>query len=177
MLENPELTLVPLASRHWLALIAGEAEFAAEFGLPAAAGLRDFAVSGDVSAEFLALLHSVPPEPDPWRFGFAVVPKGAGVVVGTAAFKGPPDADGTVEIAYGIAPSFGGRGFASAAAAALFRFATQVPAVRRVRAHTLPSNPASQRVLTKCGFHRLGEVIDPEDGLVERWERLCVFPA
>jgi ribosomal-protein-alanine N-acetyltransferase len=40
-----------------------------------------------------------------------------------------------------------------------------------VRAHTLPNPNASTRVLTKCGFHRVGEVIDPEDGLVWRWER------
>jgi hypothetical protein len=38
-----------------------------------------------------------------------------------------------------------------------------------VRAHT--KYPNSERVLTKCGFERIGEVIDPEDGLVCRWER------
>ncbi len=30
---------------------------------------------------------------------------------------------------------------------------------------------ASGRVLIKCGFRRIGEVIDPEDGLVWRWEK------
>jgi RimJ/RimL family protein N-acetyltransferase len=30
---------------------------------------------------------------------------------------------------------------------------------------------ASARVLAKCGFRRVGEVIDPEDGLVWRWEK------
>ena len=30
---------------------------------------------------------------------------------------------------------------------------------------------ASTRVLTKCGFSRIGEVIDPDDGLVWRWEK------
>jgi len=43
--------------------------------------------------------------------------------------------------------------------------------VRTVRAHPLPQPNASTRVLTKCGFQRIGEVIDPEDGLVWRWER------
>jgi hypothetical protein len=28
------------------------------------------------------------------------------------------------------------------------------------------------RVLAKCGFKSLGEVVDPEDGLVGRWERI-----
>ena len=30
---------------------------------------------------------------------------------------------------------------------------------------------ASTRVLTKCGFRHVGEVMDPEDGLVWRWEK------
>ena len=43
--------------------------------------------------------------------------------------------------------------------------------VRLVRAHTKPDNGASARVLAKCGFRWVGEVIDPEDGLVCRWEQ------
>lgn len=42
--------------------------------------------------------------------------------------------------------------------------------VRLVRAHTRPDGEASMRVLTKCGFEWIGEVVDPEDGLVCRWE-------
>jgi hypothetical protein len=43
--------------------------------------------------------------------------------------------------------------------------------VKLIRAHTLPQINASTRILTKCGFDRIGEMIDPEDGLVWRWER------
>jgi RimJ/RimL family protein N-acetyltransferase len=43
--------------------------------------------------------------------------------------------------------------------------------VQTVLAHTLSSNPASARVLTKSGFRYVGQVIDPEDGEVCRWER------
>lgn len=92
-------------------------------------------------------------------------------VVGSAGFKGPPDADGVVEIAYGVAPSREGRGYATEAAGALVRFATADERVQLVRAHTLPEENASTRVLRKCGFVHIGEVIDPEDGLVWRWER------
>ncbi len=38
-------------------------------------------------------------------------------------------------------------------------------------AHTCPEPNASTRVLTKCGFRRVGEVMDPDDGLVWRWEK------
>ena len=40
-----------------------------------------------------------------------------------------------------------------------------------VRAHTLAERNASTRVLEKCGFGLVGEVVDPEDGPVWRWER------
>jgi RimJ/RimL family protein N-acetyltransferase len=76
-----------------------------------------------------------------------------------------------VEIAYGIAPEHQGKGYATEAAAALTDYAFRQREVRAVRAHTLPENNASTRVLTKCGFRRVGEVIEPEDGLVWRWEK------
>src|SRR3954447_401688 len=106
---------------------------------------------------------------DPWRHGFSMVHRDTGHFVGKCGFKGPP-ADGVVENAYGVEPEHQGKGYATEAAAALtaFAFAQNVPTVR---AHTLPEPNASTRVLTKCGFHNLGQVIDPEDGPVWRWER------
>jgi len=108
---------------------------------------------------------------DLWVDGFLIVHRESGKVIGTAAFKGPPDAEGVVELAYGIVRVCEGRGYATEAAAALTAFASGIPAVRRVRAHTLPGANASTRVLSKCGFALIGEVTDPEDGLVWRWER------
>ena len=58
-------------------------------------------------------------EPDAWRHGFAVIDRETELVVGNAAFVGPPDANGDVEIAYGIVPIFEGRGYATQAAGAL----------------------------------------------------------
>src|SRR4051812_37331072 len=106
---------------------------------------------------------------DPWRHGFSMVHRDTGHTVGKCCFKGPP-ADGVGEIAYGVEPEQQGKGYATEAAAALtaFAFAQNVPTVR---AHTLPEPNASTRVLTKCGYRHLGQVIDPEDGPVWRWER------
>jgi RimJ/RimL family protein N-acetyltransferase len=91
--------------------------------------------------------------------------------VGGCAFKGPPDGDGVVELAYGIDETHRGRGYATEAAGALAEFAFASGLVRVVRAHTRGENDASARVLSKCGFTRVGDVIDPEDGQVVRWER------
>jgi len=121
-----------------------------------------------VSPEWLARMrHS---SPTPWTHGFAIIERASGSSIGSCAFKGPPDGDGTVEIAYGIDADHRGRGYAKEAAAALVEFALGA-GVRIVRAHTLLENGASARVLMSCGFVSVGEVVDPEDGLVMRWER------
>ncbi|HEY8503741.1 MAG TPA: GNAT family N-acetyltransferase [Gemmataceae bacterium] len=169
-IETARLRLLPFSPEHYLALIEGAPQFEARFGLPAADGLRDFIVSGEVSPAWLARLRTATAA-DPWEHGFAVVHRESDTAIGTAGFKGPPDAAGMVEIGYGIAPGHQGRGYATEAAAALVSFAFGDDRVRLVRAHTLPENNASARVLAKCGFARVGEVVEPEDGLVWRWER------
>lgn len=113
----------------------------------------------------------VTPAGDFWSLNFSVRERAGGPEVGGCAFKGPPDGDQTVEIAYGIEEPYRGRGYATEAARALTDFALATGKVRVVRAHTRPGNGASATVLTRCGFQEVGEVIDPEDGLVCRWER------
>src|SRR5690348_13221317 len=108
---------------------------------------------------------------NPWIHGFLLVHQESEAVLGQCGFKGPPDGEGMVEIAYGINPENRGKGYATEAAGALTNYAFAQIGVRLVRAHTLPETNASTRVLTKCGFARIGEVIDPEDGLVWRWEK------
>lgn len=121
----------------------------------------------EVSPDWLARMRSS--APSVWTHGFAIVERTSGVTIGSCAYKGPPD-EGVVEIAYGVDPEFRGRGYAKEAAVTLVEYATE-NGVRRVRAHTKPENDASARVLEACGFDCVGEVMDPEDGLVRRWER------
>jgi RimJ/RimL family protein N-acetyltransferase len=123
-----------------------------------------------MSAEFLKALLAAT-SADPWTHGFAVVHRASGNVIGLASFKGPPGADGVVEIAYAIVPAHENQGYATEAAQALTSFAFARGQVRIVRAHTLPEANASGRVLTKSGFTRVADVIDPDDGPVWRWEQ------
>lgn len=122
----------------------------------------------EVSPDWLAAVRASE-SMDPWRHGFSIVHRETGRPVGNCGFKGPP-ADSVVEIAYGINPEHQGKGYATEAAEALTRFAFSQD-VRTVRAHTFSEANASTRVLTKCGFRHVGQVIDPEDGPVWRWER------
>ena len=133
-----------------------------------ASGLRDFLLAG--SAEFMKKLRAAT-KPDLWNFGFGVVHKIDNWMIGFASFTAPPDSDGAVEIAYGISPSYQGKGYATEAAMALVDFASHDNRVRIIRAHTLARTNASTRVLEKCGFKKTGEIVDSEDNLVWRWER------
>ena len=79
--------------------------------------------------------------------------------------------DDPVEIACAIKPPHHDQGYAIEAAEALVRFAVGSDDVRVVRAHTVGNANASARVLAKCGFTSVGQVVDLEDGLVWRWEK------
>ena len=121
-----------------------------------------------VSPVWLARIYS--PTVDHWSLGYTLIRTEDGTPVGQCGFKGPP-VDGLVEIAYGVAPPFEGRGYATEAARALAKIAFESGEVQTVIARTLHRANASSRVLQKADFRSVGEVIDPEDGPVWQWER------
>ncbi len=175
VIETRRLQLSPLAPQHILALIEAPDRFPGLSGFAAAPGLREFFVSDELSTAFLESLRALHVA-DPWTFGFSVVDRDRRMVVGGAGFKGRPDAAGVAEIAYGIVPDFEGRGYATEAAGGIIEWAINSGLVQTLRAHTLPLPNASTRVLVKCGFSFAGDVIDPDDGPVWRWERLASTP-
>jgi RimJ/RimL family protein N-acetyltransferase len=166
--KTDRLNLIPHRPKDLLALLESAEEYEKSAGMNAAPGIRDYLLAA--SPEYLAALRSAT-APDPWKFGFAIFHAIDKVVMGFCGFTGPPDADGVVEIAYGIAPSHQRRGYATEAAGALVQFASRDARVTAIRAHTLPETSSSTRVLEKCGFKRVGEISDPEDNPVWRWER------
>jgi RimJ/RimL family protein N-acetyltransferase len=129
----------------------------------------DAATRAEISPDWLERIHTAS-APDPSTHSFAIVHRASGMTIGSCAYKGPPDTDKTVEIAYGVDSAYQRRGFATEAAQALVAYAMRSGQVRTVRAHTRPEGTASMRVLEKLGFICVGEVVDPEDGLVLRWE-------
>jgi [ribosomal protein S5]-alanine N-acetyltransferase len=163
------ISLLPQTPEHFRALLEGTEAYERRFGIRVAEGVREFLAGPEVSAEFLERLNR-PAAADPWKDGFAVVHIADNIVIGQCSFTGPPGADETVEIAYGIAPGYTNRGHAGEAAQELIAYAMASGRIRTIRAHTLPQPNASTRVLKKCGFTLLGEVTHPEDGVVWRWE-------
>jgi RimJ/RimL family protein N-acetyltransferase len=74
-----------------------------------------------------------------------------GVVVGDCGTVGPP-VDGSVEIGYGLAEPYRGRGIGTEVVRRLAELLLARPEVRRVTAEVLLDNVASHRVLEKNGF-------------------------
>jgi RimJ/RimL family protein N-acetyltransferase len=90
------------------------------------------------------------------------------IAVGSLAFKGVPN-KGRVEIGYGIAPPYTGKGLATAGVRLLVRYALSQADVEEVYAETAVSNTASRRVLQKAGFRHIGQRDSEDDGLVDGW--------
>ncbi len=168
-MQTAHLDILHHSRAHLRALYESKEAYEQFAGRRVADGLREMFLGPEVSADFLARIKTDGP-PDFWHDGFIMVDRAEEMIVGACGFKGPPDGEGAVEISYGLAPAFWGRGYATEAARALTEYAFEFPEVRIVRAHTLPEKNASTSVLTKCDFAHLGEVIEPDDGRVWRWE-------
>jgi RimJ/RimL family protein N-acetyltransferase len=168
-LQTKNLILAPHLPRYLRALLRSAKEFENTSGLRVADGIREQLLSA--SPEFIARVENAK-EPDPWQFGFAIIHKIDNVLMGMCGFPGPPDSNGVAEIAYGIAPDYQRRGYATEAATTLIQFVSNDPRVKMIRAHTLTEKNASTRVLEKCGFKKIADAIDPENNLpIWRWER------
>lgn len=74
-----------------------------------------------------------------------------GVLVGELGSLGGPDADGVVEIGYGVVPDYRGRGLATEAVAGIVAWLAAQTGVRGVVATCEPDNAPSIRVLEKVG--------------------------
>jgi RimJ/RimL family protein N-acetyltransferase len=91
-----------------------------------------------------------------------------GEVVGLCSVTRPPQG-GVIDIGYGIAPSRQRRGFASGAIRDVVDWARGHDDVVAVTAETFVTNIASQIVLRRAGFRKIGERIDDEDGPLICW--------
>jgi RimJ/RimL family protein N-acetyltransferase len=83
---------------------------------------------------------------------FLVFLAATGQVVGDAGWHGPPDANGVVEIGYGLAPSVHGQGLGTELVGALTAWALGQPGCSVVHAYVLPDNVPSLRALARNGF-------------------------
>ena len=91
-------------------------------------------------------------------------------LIGSGGYKGKPSAEGIVELGYEIAADYRCRGLATEMTRALIDNAFKDRRVRTIVAHTLGQDNPSTKVLQKCGFEKIEEINDPDDGLIWKWQ-------
>lgn len=95
-----------------------------------------------------------------------------GEIIGRCGFKGNPNEENEVEIAYLTFSRCQSQGYATLMAEELFGIAQKSgELVNWVVAHTLPEENASTSVLRKNSFVFAGEVLDHDDGNLWRWKK------
>ncbi len=111
-----------------------------------------------VERAFLARIDAVRADPEYrlWGDRVALLRDPDPRVIGSVVFHGGPDADGIVEVAYGIEEESQRQGFGFEAVSASVAWALAEPHVRAVRASTFTWHFASRRILEKLGFRLIG---------------------
>lgn len=175
MIETFRTRLIPFTEEHYAAIFANDnVRLGTLLYIPTPASWTEFSEAQEalpVLYEFFKMLKG------DHRWGsYFIVSKEEKVLLGTCGYKGMPGTDHFVEIGYEINAAHQNKGYATEAAKALIEFAA-AQNITGIRAHTLPEKNASCQVLERCNFSFVGEVIDPDDGLVWKWELFAPTPA
>ncbi|MGN8770242.1 GNAT family N-acetyltransferase [Paenibacillus barengoltzii] len=89
---------------------------------------------------------------------FAVIRKTEGDWIGLCSLQHWDIEGQTARLGYLIAPAYWNQGYATEAAASVLDFAFETLGLGSVEARCSPDNPASERVLRKCGLREAGRL-------------------
>jgi ribosomal-protein-alanine N-acetyltransferase len=151
-IETERLFLIALVPEDIEALIAGDLERVSL--LTGFTFLPDPKLGADLSWHLRALRadsnHSS------WRIR-VIVERCSNTVVGSINLKGPPGADGDVEIGWGLIENAQRKGYATEASAAVLNWVVQQPGVSSISATIPDDNYPSQRLAAGLGLICTGE--------------------
>lgn len=150
-IETERLVLVVLLPEDLEALIAGDLERAARL---AGYTFMPDPELGDLPWHLSALRRDS--NQLSWRIR-VIVERSSNTVVGSINLKGPPTADGDVEIGWGLIDRARKQGYATEAATAVINWALQQPRVNSVSATVPDDNHPSRRVAVRLGLMRTSE--------------------
>ena len=156
-LRTARLRLEPMTADTARAILAGDLSVLAAAGMAAA---EQWPHEDTADGLAMAIESGFPP-------GWLI--RADGVVIGDCGIHGPVDAAGCVEIGYGLAGPYRGRGYGTEAVAAITEWLLGLPDVREIRARTLIGNAPSRRVLEKAGFQLAG--VDEQEAVYRRASR------
>lgn len=163
-MSHTRLDVIPATIPHLERLLEGSDAFEAAFGWRVVETYNDFP-----EALVFSLDHLKAGRVEPRWWAQLFILRETAELVGLGGYKGSP-VNGVVEFGYSIVPTYRRQGLATEAARVMIARAFEEPAVSRVIAHTLAEPNASNRLLRRCGLTMTGEVVDPDDGPIWRWE-------
>ncbi|MGV1035927.1 MAG: GNAT family N-acetyltransferase [Candidatus Nanopelagicales bacterium] len=162
---DPDIRVVPVQADDLASLTSGDDAFEAATGMRVAHGYLAFPEALAFTAERLNLGM------DPAWSTHLVIDSTEDELVGMGGFNGPPEL-GSVELGLSVAPDRQGEGIGVAAVRALVASAAQRGATM-VYAFTTAEPGPSPSMLTRCGFSKVAEIPESEDGPLWRWEVRC----
>jgi RimJ/RimL family protein N-acetyltransferase len=148
-IETERLSLKALTSEQLDLYLSDRDRLEVELGISISQSVMTERVKRAVGMK-MAKMALADIEKHPWYTYWLIVVNDERFGAGLIGFKGVPDAEGEVEIGYGIDPLYQNRGYVTEAARAMIAWAFQEPECKAVIApHTSRSNSASNKVLEK----------------------------
>jgi ribosomal-protein-alanine N-acetyltransferase len=124
--------------------------------------------------EALELIRWYAPVPNPNRNRWVIVPKDAGVPVGTLGFHRCDRTNRIAEIDYDLAPAVWGQGYMTEALAAAIAHGFSVMELNRIEAFISPDNARSLALTDRAGFQREGVMRDKNFFRGQYYDHWCV---
>lgn len=165
-IETENLKLIPCDTEILTDAIAGNENLAKKLGITVQDNWTEF---GKGALQYSLEKLSESQDESGWWTYFPIH-KPDNKLIGSGGYKGKPTLDGIVELGYEIAPDYRNRGLATEMTKELIAHAFKNNSVKTIIAHTLGQVNPSTKVLQKCGFEKVGEITDPDDGLIWKWE-------
>lgn len=166
MIETKNLKIIPCDQGILKAAIEGNENIAKLLEVEIAINWTEFGVGALQYS--LDRLSESEDEKNWWTY-FPILKK-ENILIGSGGYKGKPNDEGEVEIGYEIASDYRNRGLATEMTLGLVENAFKDIRVKNIIAHTLAEENPSTKVLLKCGFVKVQEINDPDDGLIWKWE-------
>jgi [ribosomal protein S5]-alanine N-acetyltransferase len=166
IIETPNLKLVQCSAEMLRDALAGNEQLAKRLNVTVEENWSEF---GDAPLKYVLGKLSQNENEEAW-WTYLPVHKQDNRLIGSGGYKGQPTDDGMVEIGYEIVPAYRKRGLATEMANGLIAHPFKDDRVNRVIAHTLAHDNPSTKVLLKCGFKKVDEIVHAAHGPVWKWE-------
>ncbi len=155
MIQTRRLNLLPLTLADLQTILKSTAALEERLSLPLSTEMLVGNAHRAIAMK-ISKMESTHPQLHPWYTYWLIIIRNIPLGVGMVGFKGSPDANGSVEIGYGIDPAYQRLGYMTEAVRGMVAWAFTDPNCKVITATlTTPENIASHRVLQKVGMEQV----------------------